>query len=183
VDYDGRVRSVASSPSTQINFDAADKIANATPNGAVSRSVEVIRGTGAGQIIPIATVAGASGSKVGTVPAGTTISPALATDSYYAWNTGGSIGSASGGLELGSGTVTGTPRPQFVQVTGAGLVAVSGIYKTRSLYVTSGSLPTYLTDPCSGHSVDGTGDTAVHTFTFQARQLVLAAGDKVSIVA
>lgn len=74
----------STSTATTMPFDPADARTNAM-SGSVNQMLEIVGGTGLGQVIPIATVTGSSGSKVGTVLVGSTIFPTLDATSQYAW--------------------------------------------------------------------------------------------------
>jgi hypothetical protein len=82
---DGVMRATSTAgPPAVLHFSASDAKANALANGAVSQYIEILSGTGAGQVIPVATISGSSGTKDGTVQAGHAIA-ALGTDSAYQW--------------------------------------------------------------------------------------------------
>jgi hypothetical protein len=104
----------AGSDANTIKFGAADAIANAL-SGTVNRFVEIVAGTGMGQVAAVASVAGASGSKTGTLATGWTWVTPPTTSSEYAWRDAVPSGSGSGvtlsqiNTALASGIVTLAP--------------------------------------------------------------------------
>lgn len=75
-------------------------------------------------------------------------------------------GPAAGGPTVATGAVQAGATSTSIALVGASLVAASGFYTGRRLYLNSGTDASYLTDPCSTHSVTG----STHTFSFAAAQ-------------
>ena len=122
---DGTMR--ASSSGAVVHLDAADARANAMSGTlATPMMISVVGGAGAPQLIPIASVAGAPGSKDGTVMAGFTVSPALGTDSAYYWTD-------VPALPMVGGSVQSLP-PAATVVSGSGSTVVVTGYRAGSVW-------------------------------------------------
>ena len=116
--YDGTMRA-ASSPTT-LHLDPADAVANALAIGAVNQYLYVDTGAGAGQSVPVASVAAGSGGRDAAIQPGYALLVPLDPTSRYHWTGQSSV-------------VTSLP-PTAVVVSGSGATVVVAGYPAGKVW-------------------------------------------------